>query len=272
MNVIFLPVMTMSEHSAIDFHIDEMALTDRDLFSLYLKYPEMQHPDHDFQVEDYADSPNVSNTASSPASSPQRVQVYSSPLANLTRYETPTSSPLGPPDIVPFPALAIADNEQEIDGLTAQFDLTLKSDEIPNDTAEYLAEMKSVLVMMGAILFSASGELSTNLDNVERVKSAANWLIVSLKQALDAVEEEITAIESVIELAPFTIRPAPEDLWTNYKQMAELIIQWVKFIVPGRLPSKTDVDSGTPRSLLQRYLMHAISCVISTMHACTAQQ
>ncbi len=222
---IFLQIPIMTEHAAIDLENEELALTDRDLVSLYLRYPEMEETDHDFQDEVDVGHPLVPIITSSPESSPPSTQFYSSPLPNTTRYETPTSSPLGPPDSIAFPALAIAAKEQEIEELTAQFDLILKSDEIPKDTAELLAEMKSVIVLMGAILFSASGEVSANLENVRRVESAAHWLILSLKQARDVIEEEITAIESVLELAPFTVRPAAEDLWTNYKQMGEVIIE-----------------------------------------------
>lgn len=215
----------MPEHAAIYFDNDEMALTDRDLFSLYLRYPEMEQSDHNFQEEVYAEPPLVSITTSSPESSPQSAQLYSSPLPNLTRYESPTSSPLGPPDSIPFPALTIAANEEEVEELTAQFDLTLKSHEIPDDTAEVLAEIKSEILTMGTVLFSATGEVSTDLENIWRVMSSANWLISVLKHAGNAVDGELNDIESILQLAPFTVRPALEDLWTNYKQMAELIIE-----------------------------------------------
>lgn len=215
----------MSENDPLDFDIDRIALTDRDLFSLYLKYPDMLQSDEDFHDGVYEESPLGPLTTSSPESSPQSSQLNNSPLPNLTRYETPVSSPLGPSDITPFPALAIVANEQEVDELTIRFDQTLKSDDISDDTGKFLTEMKSIIMMMGSILFSATGEVSTELETVWRVKSAANWLILSLNRARAAVEREVHAFETILQLAPFTVRPALEDLWTNYKQMAELIIQ-----------------------------------------------
>jgi hypothetical protein len=215
----------MPEHGALTFEIEDIALTDHDLFSLYLKYPEMHQSDGEIQDALDAEHPFAILTTTSPQSSPQSTQLYSSPLAHRARYETPTSSPLGPPDIIPFPGLTIAANEQEVEDLTTQFDLTLKSADIPEYTAELLMEMKSNIVVMATFLFSVSGEISGDLENVLRVQSAANWLISSFRQAQTAVEDEIDAVESILQLAPFTVRPAVEDLWANYKQMAELIIE-----------------------------------------------
>jgi hypothetical protein len=214
----------MPENAAPIFDHDETGLKDLELVSLYLRYPDMQQSDHDFQDDGYAEPPLLPIPSSSPESSPQSTQIYSSPLPNPTAYESPTSSPLGSPDIIPFPALAIATNEQDVEDLTTLFDLTLKSHDVPKETAELLADMKSMIVMMGSILFSAIGEVSTDLETVWRVKSGANWLILSLKKARCAVEEEIDAAESILRLAPFTVEPGLQDLWTNYKQMAELII------------------------------------------------
>jgi hypothetical protein len=222
---IFLQIQVMSENAAPKFDHDEIGLTDLDLVSLYLRYPDMQQSDHDSQDDVYAQPPLAPIPNSSPESSPQSTQLYSSPLPNPTGYESPTSSPLGPSDIIPFPALAIATNEQEVEDLTTLFDLTLRPYDVPKETAELLAEMKSMMVMMGSMLFSVAGEVSTDLETIWRVKSDANRLILSLKKARCLVEEEIDAAESILQLAPFTVQPGLEDLWTNYKQMAELIIQ-----------------------------------------------
>jgi hypothetical protein len=88
-----------------------------------------------------------------------------------------------------------------------------------------LAEMKTVIVMMSLALFSTTGAMSTDLGSFWRVESAATWLLSVLKPARKAIDREIDAIENILQLAPFTVRPSPEDLWTNYKQMAELIIE-----------------------------------------------
>jgi hypothetical protein len=203
---------------------DEMALTDRELFSLYLRYPEMEQSDDSFHEVVDGETSSVLITTSSPESSPQSAQLHSSP-PTLTRYESPTSSPLGSPDSIPFPTLTTPTNEEEVEVLTSHFDLALRSHDIPQDTAKVLAEMKSVIVMMGLSLFTATGAISTDFGSIWRVKSAVAWLISVLKPARKAIEQEIGGIESILQLAPFTVRPSLEDLWTNYKQMAELIIE-----------------------------------------------
>lgn len=215
----------MPEHLAPHFDDEDMALTDPDLIALYLMYPEMQQRGLEFSDEVYTGPPVLSITDSSPEYSSPSTQVHSSPLPNLTDYDTPTSSPLGPPDKGPFYALPIAADEQELDELTAQFDLSLKSNEIPDDATEVFAGMKSAIMTMKLLLFSATGALTSDAENIRRVISVANRLKKSLMQAQVAVEREINTIESILQLAPFTVRPAPEDLWTNFRQMAELIIQ-----------------------------------------------
>jgi hypothetical protein len=186
----------------------------------------MEPSDHDLTDEDDLEPFLALLTTSSPEPSPLSTRHCSSPLPNPIRYESPTSSPLAPldNDNVPFPAPTIAANEREVEQLSIQFDLTLKSADIQNDTRGLLAEMKAVMVMMGSILSSGTGGLSSDSKHICRVKSAANWLILKLRQAQEVVQGEIHAVESILQLAPFTVCPKPEDLWTNYKQMAELIV------------------------------------------------
>jgi hypothetical protein len=203
---------------------DEIALADRELFSLYLRYPEMEQSDDSLHEEVDGETSSFLITSSSPESSPQSAQISSSP-PTLARYESPTSSPLGSPDSIPFPTLTIPANEEEVEALTTHFDLTLRSHEISQDTAKVLAEMKTVIVMMSLALFSTTGAMSTDLGSLWRVESAATWLLSVLKPARRAIDREIDVIENILQLAPFTVRPSPEDLWTNYKQMAELIIE-----------------------------------------------
>lgn len=214
----------MPEHTSSHLELEHIALADRDLFSLFLRYPEMPQPIDEPQDQIDVAPHTALLTTSSPVSSPSS-KFYSSPLPNLTRYETPTSSPLGPPDSVPLPDLPVAVNEEEVEELTTKFDASVKSDDVPNNTGDLMAEMKSMIVFMGTMLFSGRTGLSTDLENLWRVKSAADWLIQSLRHAEGVIQGEINAIETILQLAPFTVRPTPEDLWTNYKQMAELIVQ-----------------------------------------------
>ncbi len=215
----------MPERASISFANNDFALTDRDLFSLYLRYPEMEQTDHNLEDGDNAESLPASITTSSPESSPQSAQLNSSPPSNAPYYESPASSPLGPSDSIPFPDLAIAANEGEVEELSVHFDRTWRSREIPEHTAELFAEIKSVILSMGSILFTATGDVSSEPENIWRINSSADWLIPILNRTRVAVDIEIDNIEKILLRAPFTVWPALEDLWTNYKQMAELIIE-----------------------------------------------
>ncbi len=215
----------MSERASISFANNDLALTERDLFSLYLRYPEMDQSDHNLEDGDNAESTLASMTTSSPESSPQSALLNSSPPSNATNYESPASSPLGPSDSIPFPDLAVAANDGEVEELCVHFDRTWRSRGIPEDTAESFAEIKSVILGMGSVLFTATGDVSTEPENIWHINSSAGWLISVLEHVTVAVDMEIDAVQSILHCAPFTIRPALEDLWTNYKQMAELIIE-----------------------------------------------
>ncbi|ERF74158.1 hypothetical protein EPUS_08897 [Endocarpon pusillum Z07020] len=226
----------MPERSSIGCTNDDLALTDRDLFSLYLRYPEMEQLDVNLEGGDYAEPLLASITASSPDSSPQSAQLDSSPPSNSTYYESPASSPLGPSDSIPFPDLAIAANDGEVEELSVHFDLTRRSHEIPERAAELFTEIKSAILSMGSILFTTTGEVSTEPENLWHINSIADWLISVLSRAGIAVDMEIDDIQTILQLAPFTIRPALKDLWTNYKQMAELIIDCTT------MPSQLELD------------------------------
>lgn len=215
----------MPERTSIGCANDDLALTDRDLFSLYLRYPEMEQLDVNLDDGDYAEPLLASISTSSPDSSPQSAQLDSSPPTKPTYYESPASSPLGPSDSIPFPDLAIAANDGEVEELSVHFDLTRRSHEIPERETELFAEIKSAILSMGSILFTTTGGVSTEPEILWHINSIADWLISVLRRAGIAVDMEIDDIQKILELAPFTIRPALKDLWTNYKQMAELIIE-----------------------------------------------
>lgn len=67
-------------------------------------------------------------------------------------------------------------------------------------------------------------KLSRVLDNQEiLVQSEA--LLEQLHQVNLNVEEQVNNIAFVRGLAPFTVNPSEQDLWTNYRQKVQLIVQ-----------------------------------------------
>lgn len=205
---------------------DEVPLATYQHVSSCFKHADISPLSRDLKAAIHSRSPCASLTTSSLSSSPLSVQHYSSPLSNANRYESPASSPLDPPEPILLYTLSLITDEQILDELTTRFDLTLRSARVPKNTAGLLAEMKSVTMMIRTMLPSGSRQiLPIEVENLRRIKLAADWLISSLRQAQAAVQKEIMAIRAILQLAPFTTRPAPEDLWANYKQMAELILQ-----------------------------------------------
>jgi hypothetical protein len=216
-------VYKMSETATMNINSDEISLTDRDLVSLYLSYPDMQQSDH--HEDPYADPLHVPFTSSSPASSPPPAHLHSSPPSKLSRYASPISSPLAPSDIIPYSDLTAAPIEEGIEVLAAEFDATLNSSNLSEERAEFLADMKSTMMLITAILLSKTGKITTDLDSVRQVRMMAERLTSSLRKEQEAVAREVKAAESVLEFTAFSARPGVEDLWSNYIQMADLIVE-----------------------------------------------
>ena len=50
-------------------------------------------------------------------------------------------------------------------------------------------------------------------------------MISLFKSSCQRVNDQIDNVTFILTLAPFTVQPTPEELWANYMQMAELIIE-----------------------------------------------
>jgi hypothetical protein len=149
---------------------------------------------------------------------------HSSLTSHQSHFESSTILPLTAPRPFLLCTLNLYTEERRVGDLVTRFDQTLRSEDVPRDTATLLAEMKTVVMTISNMILPRRGQIFKYPDTTKCVKSAAGELVVSLRQYQVAVQSETEAIEATLELAPFTVCPAPDDLWPNYQQMAELII------------------------------------------------
>ncbi|KAJ9634032.1 hypothetical protein H2204_006580 [Knufia peltigerae] len=67
-------------------------------------------------------------------------------------------------------------------------------------------------------------EIPDGLDNQE-ILLHSEALLEQLQQVNLNVEEQVNSIAFVRGLAPFQVNPTEQDLWTNYRQKVQLIVQ-----------------------------------------------
>ena len=190
-----------------DDDIDEIALTDRDLVSLYMKYPEMSLA---FDDELYQDHGNENTDGSS--------EIYSSPTSSSASKSTTQTTPLHPSEPEP-PQNPSTDNEQYLVLLSL-----LQTADLPYHTHTYYATLGNRILRVGGLLFPTTGSTS-GLDKVTEICDHCRILVSSLQFSTSKVDEQLATLQFVTSLAPFNVTPQPQDLWTNFRQMAELLIK-----------------------------------------------
>ena len=182
---------------------DEIALIDRDLVSLYIKYPEMSLA---FDDELYHDQGNGTTDSSS--------EIFSSPASSLVSKSTTRTTPLRPE-----PQL-ISSNHEPYDVLLT----SLQTADLPSNTHTYYASLGNRILQIGGLLYSAPG-VSPTLKDITEIPEHCRTLSAAFQFSSGKVDEQLATLNYVTALAPFNVNPQPEDLWSNFRQMAELLIR-----------------------------------------------
>ena len=187
---------------------DELVLTDRDLISLYMKYPEMSSAfeDYDDAVEEekriFDATDNSSATSSSPTSS----------------FQTISTAETTPPRFDPETTAAT----REVDGHQTLLNL-LKKAGFPPNTRNYLISVVGRILQIAGLLLPSQGT-TTTAEMLQEVLDHCHVLIGYLKFSCNMVGEQLANLVFVKSLAPFNILPEAKYAWTNYCQIAELLI------------------------------------------------
>ena len=182
-----------------DYDSDEIDLTDRDLVSLFLQYPDM--PD---------DGDN-----GSPAASDFGEDAGNSTLSDTTTRTTPLRNDpvplLGSRPLPEFPIFLQKLNESNL----------------PQKAIDYFKALGHTILQIAELLFPLAGNVSVRKEDFQEAGDICCHMASLLESSCQRVNDQIDNVAYILTLAPFTVQAAPEDLWVNYKQMAELIIEWV---------------------------------------------
>jgi hypothetical protein len=192
----------MSQDAFPDYESDEIDLTNRELVSLFIQYPDMPHMPGDDDAE-------------SAVASDFGEDVDISTLSDTTTRTTPLRNDpaalLGSRPMAEFPVFMQRLNESNL----------------PQKAIDYFKSLGHMILQIGRLLFPPTGNISVTQEDLQEARNICGHMISLLEPSCQRVNDQIDNIAYILTLAPFTAQPAPEDLWSNYKQMAELIIEWV---------------------------------------------
>lgn len=194
-------------HSPLSDENDEIDLTNRALVSLFIQYPDMDDPP-DGDLDD--DCPTASSNFGS-----EDDDIESSMLSNTTTRTTPLRNDLvlspadHPPPLAEYPA----------------FVEKLNGSGLPQRAVAYFSVLANKMLQIGDLLFPPIGNVNVSTESLHEICTTCRYLISLLESSCQRVTDQIDNVAFILTLAPFTVQATPEDLWANYKQMTELIIE-----------------------------------------------
>jgi hypothetical protein len=182
----------MSQESFPDYDGDEIDLTNRELVSLFIQYPDM--PDMPDDDDESAAASDFGEDAT-----------HTTPLRN---------DPVALLGSRPLPEFSV-------------FTQRLDESNLPQKAIDYFKSLGHMILQIGRLLFPPTGNMSVPKEDLQEAGNLCGLMVSLLESSRQRVNDQIDNVAYILTLAPFTVQPAPEDLWANYKQMAELIIEWV---------------------------------------------
>jgi hypothetical protein len=103
----------------------------------------------------------------------------------------------------------------------------VESADFPLMSKEALESLAREVVVLGRLLISASGDYYQGYaeSNKLKIHHETKSLRRQPQEASDKAVNEIGNVDFVKTGAPFTVDPAMQDLWCNYRQRAKQITQ-----------------------------------------------
>jgi hypothetical protein len=101
----------------------------------------------------------------------------------------------------------------------------LNKSNLPQKAFDYFKSLGHMILQVSRLLFPPTGSSSVTREGFQKASNICRAMISLLKSSCRRVNDQIGNVAYIQTLAPFNVQPAPEDLWANYTQMAELIIE-----------------------------------------------
>ena len=190
----------MPQGASLDDDNDEIDLSTRELISLYIQHP---------NLPDMSDDGDNQSAAASDFGEDIDATTLSGTTTRTTPLRHDATALLG---LRPQPEFSV-------------FVQRLSESNLPQKAIDYFRSIGNQILQIGQLLFPPSGNISVTKEDLREARHICGRMISLLESSCQRVNGQIDNIAYILTLAPFTVRPAPEDLWSNYKQMAELIIE-----------------------------------------------
>jgi hypothetical protein len=182
-----------------EYNGDEIDLTNREFVSLFIQYPDMpdilDDDDESTPTSDFGEGADTST--------------WSDTTAHTTPLRNDPVALLGSRQLPEFPA----------------FMQRLDKSNLPQKALDYFQSLGYMILQVSRLLFSPTGSLSVTREDLQVASNICLAMISLLKSSCQRVINQIDNVTYILTLAPFSVQPAPEDLWANYTQMADLIIE-----------------------------------------------
>lgn len=206
------PQAAMSRPISV-YGIDEaLSPRDREEFSIFLSYPEL-----DFDSID--DSPS---TRSSITPVPEnKDEVKSSPLSAATTAYNKGSSVATKSTAHDTPSRFLLQKENaEVGGWNEFIHLMQKSD-LPQECLGYFTSLGQTVLNIGTILHS-----TLRPNQPSSVLRIGRWLLKGIKYSSKQVASQVEAISRLKSTVAFNVSPDETQFWSTYRQRARMIAKY----------------------------------------------
>lgn len=199
---------------------DEPIFTNRDSIALYLQYPDLHFDDPDDDSVDETDAEGAT--------------LFSTPVSHSTTHTTP------PP---PRPPGADEDQHGPAVDEHDEFLRVLRNSDLPSSVCAHYHSLCTRILLLSTHIFPSAG-FTTEMQNTSVAEEMSGHLVNHFDAMYAKVDGEAASVEHIQTLAPFHVRPKPEDRWVNYVQKMYLVIRYVQL--------RPNMSSTTHSSCLER--------------------
>lgn len=190
---------------------ESIDLSESALFSLYARYPEIKFESSQelLVTDENFSSPcsNVTDRDDTQISREPESTAYTTPLRSKPSFVEPAEGPEGPN--------------------LAEFLEQVRDARLPDVCKNGFSDLARMIEDLSFLLShsrSQTLEQPLRLDKQEILRQS-DPLLKLLRRANLNVKDEVNKVSCIKGLAPFMVIPSEHDLWSNYRQMARLIVE-----------------------------------------------
>lgn len=207
--------MTRSSSSLYGIN-DSLSPTDRELFSLFLQYPEIdfdsQHDATDPESTGTAQSPDLD---SSPLATATEATSNASTLVDTSESDTTLTTPIRPPND------GSGDADDAVAGDWDTFVLLMQQSNLPEECLHYYTSLAHAMIRIGTDLFATARP-----NRPSQALPVGQWLLKDVTYSMNQAATQVDKIAHLKTLTAFNVTPTGSYLWTTYMQRAKLITGW----------------------------------------------